>query len=98
MLQYVSYSIPVVLMLCSGRGSFRPGPFWYPRLGLLANVVMLAWTAVALVFYCFPSYLPVLQEQMNYASVVLAAVAVVSVGLWFAHARRSYEVKEDLGQ
>lgn len=94
LLQYISYSIPVILMLVRGRSQLQPGPFWYPKLGLLANIIMLTWTLVATVFYCFPSYLPVLTEQMNYASVVLAAVAVVSTGLWFLFAKNNYEVKE----
>lgn len=94
LLQYISYSIPVVLVLAQGRAKFQHGPFWYPKLGLLANIIMLSWTAVALIFYCFPSYLPVLAEQMNYASVVLVAVAIVSAGLWFLYAKKNYEVKE----
>ncbi|KAI9155636.1 Swainsonine transporter swnT [Paramyrothecium foliicola] len=76
LLQYVSYSIPVSLMLVQGRSKFEHGPFWYPKLGLLANIVMLSWSTVAVVFYCFPTYLPVVTEQMNYVSVVLVAVVI----------------------
>lgn len=107
MLQYLSYSIPVVLMLTQrsrrdeddleikGRAGFANGPFWYPRLGLVANCVMLCWTVVAVVFYCFPTYLTLgSQAQMNYASVVMVAVGCVSVGLWFGYARHHYEVKD----
>jgi choline transport protein len=96
LLQYISYSIPVVLMLLQGRPNFRHGPFWYPRLGLLANVVMLAWTLIALVFYCFPYYLPVVADEMNYASAVLGGIAIVTGTLWFVYANKNYEVKEIL--
>ncbi|KAI8653943.1 hypothetical protein LRP88_02018 [Fusarium phalaenopsidis] len=96
LLQYISYSIPVVLMLLQGRPNFQHGPFWYPKLGLLANVAMLAWTLVALVFYCFPYYLPVVADEMNYASVVLAGIAIVTGTLWFVYANKNYEVKEIL--
>lgn len=96
LLQYISYSIPVVLMLSQGRSNFQHGPFWYPRLGLLANVVMLSWSVVALVFYCFPYYLPAVAESMNYASAVLAGIAVLAVTLWFTYAKKNYEVKEIL--
>lgn len=96
LLQYISYSIPVVLMLLQGRANFQHGPFWYPRLGLLANVVMLAWALVALVFYCFPYYLPVVADGMNYTSAVLAGIAVVTGTLWFVYANKNYEVKEIL--
>ncbi|CAH0022447.1 unnamed protein product [Clonostachys rhizophaga] len=97
MLQYISYSIPVVLMLMQGRSNFPHGPFWYPKLGLIANIVMLAWGAVAIVFYCFPYYLPAVADQMNYASPVLVAVAILTISLWFLFARKTYEVKEILG-
>lgn len=96
LLQYISYSIPVILVLCQGRSNFKHGPFWFPKLGLLANITMLAWSVVALVFYCFPNYLPVLASQMNYAAPVLAGVFIVILSLWFLHAKNIYEVKEIL--
>ncbi|EEU36635.1 uncharacterized protein NECHADRAFT_51757 [Fusarium vanettenii 77-13-4] len=96
LLQYISYSIPVVLMLLQGRSNFQHGPFWYPRLGLLANVVMLAWALVALIFYCFPYYLPVMADGMNYTSAVLGGIAIVTGTLWFVYANKNYEVKEIL--
>jgi choline transport protein len=92
LLQYISYSIPLVLMLMQGRSKFAHGPFWFPKLGLLANVIMLSWTVVALVFYCFPFYLPVFQETMNYASAVLAGLAVLITVIWFGWAKKSYNV------
>jgi choline transport protein len=96
LLQYISYSIPVVLILSKGRSNFDHGPFWYPKLGLLANIIMLAWAAVALVFYCFPFYIPVVTESMNYASPVLVGILVLILSLWFLYARKTYEVKEIL--
>ncbi|KAK0386923.1 hypothetical protein NLU13_5236 [Sarocladium strictum] len=92
LLQYISYSIPVALMWMKGRSNFAHGPWWYPKLGTLANVVMFAWTVVALVFYCFPYYLPVITEQMNYASAVLAGLALLITVIWFGWAKKSYNV------
>ncbi|KAH7141506.1 amino acid/polyamine transporter I [Dactylonectria estremocensis] len=96
LLQYISYSIPVILVLTQGRSNFNHGPFWYPKLGLLANIVMLSWTVVAIIFYCFPYYLPAVADQMNYASVVLAAIAIFISVLWLCFAKKNYEVKEHL--
>ncbi|KAJ3548424.1 hypothetical protein NM208_g1023 [Fusarium decemcellulare] len=96
LLQYISYSIPVLLVLIQGRSNFQHGPFWYPKLGFVANIVMLAWTAVSLVFYCFPYYLPALADQMNYASAVLGGIAILTACLWFLYANKNYEVKEIL--
>jgi choline transport protein len=94
LLQYISYSVPVVLVLLQGRSNFQHGPFWYPKLGLIANIVMLSWTMVALVFYCFPYYTPVTAVQMNYASPVLVGIALLSMCFWFFYAKKNYEVKE----
>ncbi|KAH6880033.1 amino acid/polyamine transporter I [Thelonectria olida] len=94
LLQYISYSIPVILVLLQGRSTFQHGSFWYPKLGLLANAVMLAWTVVAIIFYCFPYYLPAVADQMNYASAVLAAIGILTTALWFCYAKKNYEVKE----
>lgn len=96
LLQYISYSIPVILVLSKGRSNFKHGPFWFPRLGLIANITMLAWSMVALIFYCFPNYLPVVASQMNYAAPVLVAIFVIILSLWFLHAKNTYEVKEIL--
>lgn len=96
LLQYISYSIPVILVLSQGRSNFQHGPFWYPRLGLIANIVMLTWSAVALLFYCFPIYLPVRAEQMNYASAIMALIPILIASLWFLYAKKNYEVKDTL--
>ncbi|KAF7557320.1 hypothetical protein G7Z17_g811 [Cylindrodendrum hubeiense] len=94
LLQYLSYSVPVILMLRQGRSNFEHGPFWYPRLGLLANIVMLSWMAIAMVFYCLPYYLPVDAARMNYVSGVLGAVFIFTASMWFLHARKHYTVLE----
>lgn len=94
LLQYISYSIPTLLVIWQGRSKFKHGPFWYPKLGLLANIVMLAWTIVAFVFYCFPAYSKVVASQMNYVSGVLVAIAIFIISLWFLYAKRNYKVVE----
>ncbi|KAG5936684.1 hypothetical protein E4U53_000168 [Claviceps sorghi] len=92
LLLYFSYGIPVVLLLVRRRSAFRHGPFWCPVLGCVSNLVMLAWTLVAAVFYCFPYQSAVEPERMNYVSVVLAVVALFICTLWFSFANRHYDV------
>lgn len=94
LLQYVSYSIPTILVLWRGRENFQHGPFWYPKLGLLANIVMLSWTVVSFIFYSFPAYSEVVASQMNYVSGVLAVIGIFIVSLWFLYAKRNYNVVE----
>lgn len=90
--QYFSYSIPIVLLLCFGRGKFEHGPFWQARFGLLANCVVLVWSVVSFVFYCLPYYLPVDASEMNYCSVVLVGLVTFISALWRVHARKYYQL------
>ncbi|KAK2839264.1 hypothetical protein FQN49_006313 [Arthroderma sp. PD_2] len=94
LLQYTSYSIPTILVIWQGRSNFRHGQFWYPKLGFLANIIMLAWTVVAFIFYCFPAYSEVLASQMNYVSGVLVSIAIFIASLWFLYAKKNYNVLE----
>ncbi|KAH7339234.1 amino acid/polyamine transporter I, partial [Pyrenochaeta sp. MPI-SDFR-AT-0127] len=88
--QYISYAIPLILLLRHRRSKVAHGPFWYPRLGLLANIVFLSWAPVALLIYCFPYAFPVVTGDMNYVSVVLIIVFLIIVCFWFSFARKSF--------
>lgn len=58
-LLYASYVVPIVCLLWRGRDNLKHGPFWLGRLGLVCNIVVLAWTLFCLVIYSFPSVYPV---------------------------------------
>ena len=88
--QYLSYAIPAVLLLLHGRSKIPHGRFWFPKLGYVANVIVVAWTLVALVFYCFPYALPVRAGEMNYVSVVLCVLFVLNLIFWVAHGREHF--------
>jgi choline transport protein len=97
LLQYISYAIPVALVLYQGRSGFGHGTFWYPKLGFVANIIMLMWTIIALVFYCLPTSLPVFAYQMNYSAVILVVVPAFISCLWFLYAKQHYEIKDVQG-
>ncbi|KAG4438550.1 hypothetical protein IFR05_005974 [Cadophora sp. M221] len=92
LLQYLTYSASILCLLSYGRSNIRHGPFWFPRLGYVANIVTVAWTFISLVFYSFPIYLPVLTEQMNYVSCVIIGVFPYAVGYWALFGRNEFEV------
>ncbi|KAM0543826.1 hypothetical protein ACHAPJ_012133 [Fusarium lateritium] len=94
LLQYGSYAIPIILLLSRGRSQFEHGPFWYPRLGLLANIIFLCWAPVALVFYSFPYALPVVAGDMNYVSVVLVITLLLVTIFWYTLARKTFSFPE----
>ncbi|PWW74658.1 amino acid transporter [Tuber magnatum] len=54
LMQYISYMIPVSLLLIRGRRISVPGPFYMGRWGWFANGVLVVWSLFTLVFYSFP--------------------------------------------
>ena len=89
-LLYISYAIPVALLLAKGRNNIKHGPFWLGKLGLVANLVLLFWTGFTLVMYSFPYYMPVASGTMNYVSAVYGAVFILTIGYWFARGNRTF--------
>lgn len=64
-LLYISYAIPITLLLMKGRDNIKHGPFWLGGLGLFANYVTLFWTAFTLIMYSFPYGKPVLPSSKS---------------------------------
>jgi choline transport protein len=58
-LLYLSYAVPVICLLIKGRNNIKHGPFWMGKIGLVSNIVLLAWTLFTFVMYSFPTYMPV---------------------------------------
>lgn len=90
--QYLSYAICIVLLLLYGRRNIPHGPFWYPKLGLLANIMTLAWAAVTLVFYCFPPAYPTTPTTMNYASCVIMFLFLYAGLYWAGWGRKTFKL------
>lgn len=88
-MQYMTYSICIVLLLIKGRSTLRHGPFWLKRFGPVANVVTILWTITTTIFYCFPPYLPVTPSTMNYISVVIVGVFSL-VAVYYVFVARKY--------
>ncbi|KAH6962465.1 amino acid/polyamine transporter I [Ilyonectria sp. MPI-CAGE-AT-0026] len=89
-LLYLSYAIPVVCLLIRGRSTLNHGPFWLGKLGLVCNLVLLAWLLFSLVMYSFPPVYPATAGNMNYVSVVYVITGIVAIAWWFIKARVQY--------
>lgn len=79
----MSYLVPTGCLLWRGRNNIKHGCFWMGKIGLFANIVTIAWTIFALVFFSFPSSMPVSGGNMNYVSVVYGVYFVWALGYWF---------------
>ncbi|KAJ4239431.1 hypothetical protein NW757_012779 [Fusarium falciforme] len=92
--QWLSYSIPVVFLNIHGRSNITPGAFWFPKLGYIANAVLVTWTTLSLVIYCFPYRLPVEAGEMNYVAPVLVGFTVLSIICWLFYGRKHFHISE----
>ncbi|KDQ17003.1 hypothetical protein BOTBODRAFT_106374 [Botryobasidium botryosum FD-172 SS1] len=69
---------------------FTPGPFSMPGLlGWTANCMCILWTIFVAVILSLPTILPITPQNFNYASVITAAVMILS-GLWYFLGGRSH--------
>lgn len=83
----LSYAVPTLCLLYRGRNNIRHGPFWMGYLGLFSNIATCLWTLFALVFYSFPSFMPVTAGTMNYVSVVIVIYLIWALLYWWVPIR-----------
>jgi choline transport protein len=88
----VSYTVPQAIVLLRGRKNVLPKrPFDLgPILGPFCNAFSIAWVAVYTVLFCFPVFLPVTLNSMNYLSVVVAGVCLFILILWWGGKRKTF--------
>ncbi|KAK3943711.1 amino acid transporter [Diplogelasinospora grovesii] len=89
-LSTVSYAIPFMANVLTGRRHFPKGPFNLGRWGTPVNLLAVAFITLFNTFFCFPYAYPTDVETMNYNTVILVGIVAVT-GLWWAvHAVRHY--------
>lgn len=91
-LQYMSYAAPALFLLLKGRKNLPNGPFFWPRFGPIANVVVIVWTGLITVFYCFPLFTPVDAGSMNYLACVLVFAFLYAGAYWVVYGHKHYKL------
>lgn len=91
---YASYILPIVYMVLHGRRKLNRkefGPFNMGSvMGLVVNLVAIAWLVVAMMFSTFPSVQPVTPQNMNYAIVVMGGWLALGTVYFFFSGRKKY--------
>ncbi|KAE8858935.1 hypothetical protein PTNB73_08415 [Pyrenophora teres f. teres] len=85
-----SYGMPILISVIRGRKAVRHSTFSLGRFGYAINVAMIGWICLAVVLFCMPVSLPVEAATMNYASVVFAGFATISVAWYFIRGRKEF--------
>jgi amino acid transporter len=85
-----SYGIPILVSLVRGRKAVKHSPFSLGKFGFAINCVTIAWICLAIVLFCMPVAIPVTPASMNYASVVFAGFATISVVWYLIRGRKDF--------
>ncbi|KAI0157138.1 amino acid transporter [Hypoxylon sp. FL1284] len=86
-----SYGLPILVSVVRGRKQLRHASFSLGRLGFAVNVTTLLWIVLAIFLFCMPTNLAGLDaSSMNYASVVFAGFAAISIVWYFAWGRKHF--------
>lgn len=93
-LQHISYAFPAALLLYRKRSET-----WLPRersfrlpgfSGFVVNIITICFAILVLIFYDFPTTIPVSGSSMNYTVAVLAVMALFGIINWVIYARKKY--------
>ncbi|KAK2769876.1 hypothetical protein FQN53_005833 [Emmonsiellopsis sp. PD_33] len=85
-----SYGVPILISVVRGRKHVKKAPFSLGKFGYAINIATICWIALAIALFCMPVSLPVTASSMNYASVVFAGFAAISVAWYFVRARKEF--------
>lgn len=85
-----SYGLPVLVSVIRGRRDMGNSPFSLGKFGLLINLICITWIGFSIIIFCMPVALPVTASTMNYASVVFAGFASISVAWYVAYGRKHF--------
>ncbi|KAK8084735.1 GABA permease [Apiospora hydei] len=86
-----SYGLPILVSVCRGRKNIAHATFSLGKFGFVINIATLLWIVLAIFLFCMPTNLAGLNpETMNYASVVFAAFASISLLWYFVWGRKHF--------
>ncbi|KAF2800460.1 amino acid permease-like protein [Melanomma pulvis-pyrius CBS 109.77] len=85
-----SYGMPILISVLRGRQAVKNSTFSLGKFGYFINIATLCWIVLAVVLFCMPVSIPVEAPTMNYASVVFAGFALISVAWYFIRGRKVF--------
>ncbi|KAF2861214.1 hypothetical protein K470DRAFT_270063 [Piedraia hortae CBS 480.64] len=85
------YALPILVSVLRKRKLVSQSIFSLGKFGYLINIICLCWTVMAIVLFCMPISLPVEAGSMNYASVVFAGFAIISLAWYLIRGRMVFK-------
>ncbi|KAJ5807049.1 hypothetical protein N7474_010641 [Penicillium riverlandense] len=91
----ISYAIPIVTLLFTGRDQMPPSLYDLGRWGLALNWISIIYCIITTVFFLFPYTPNPTPSDMNYAIAVLGVMLIASVTFWVIKGSQTYLQTED---
>lgn len=86
-----SYGLPILVNVMRGRKAVQHASFSLGKFGFAINITTILWITLSIFLFCMPVSLNGLTPvNMNYASVVFAAFASISIAWYFIWGRRNF--------
>lgn len=86
-----SYGLPILVSVLRGRKHVQHASFSLGKFGYAINITTLVWIVLAIFLFCMPVAVDGLTPtNMNYASVVFAAFASISIAWYFIWGKRNF--------
>ncbi|KAK0508914.1 hypothetical protein JMJ35_008285 [Cladonia borealis] len=86
----MSYALAIGSHLFTGRKNVPKGPFWMGSAGFAVNAIAFVLIIFFNIMFCFPYVYPTTESTMNYNSVILVGVVLLTTAWWFIHGIRKY--------
>ncbi|KAB8238473.1 putative choline transporter Hnm1 [Aspergillus alliaceus] len=85
----LAYLVPIFTNVVLNRSTMHHGPFTLPHVaGMTVNIITVAWLVFAIVFFCFPFYMPVTATNMNYTCVCVGGFIIIELVWWMIAGKR----------
>ncbi|ORY75441.1 amino acid/polyamine transporter I [Protomyces lactucae-debilis] len=86
-----SYGVPILVLVIRGRHLVADAAFKLGKIGIIINLITVAWIFLAIVLFCMPTAVPVTDPgAMNYASVIFAFSAICSLSWYLIWGRKNF--------
>ncbi|KAI9359504.1 amino acid/polyamine transporter I [Pilaira anomala] len=86
----IAYCLPFLCRLIWVRDDMPKGPFHLGKYGLLLNLISVIWISFFSIILCIPSVSPVTPDTMNWASIMIGGVMLLSLFFWFISGHKNY--------
>jgi amino acid transporter len=88
---YASYAIPIILRVTVARKVFEQKEYSLGKYSIPLGIVSVLWCFLMVIILCLPNVSPVTVLNINYSPLMLGAILVYAVAMWYISARHWFK-------